>query len=122
MNSHAIVIADKAGTIKMWSLGAAMLFGYSAQDAIGHSLDLIVPEEYRSRHWAGFHAAMTHGKSRLDGAAANIPVLCQDGQVRRFPARFVFLRDALGQATGAMAIYSPRNDYPANQAPLPDLG
>jgi PAS domain S-box-containing protein len=103
---HAIVIADTEGLIRHWNNDAERLFGYSAVEAEGQSLDLIVPREYREQHWAGFHNAMRTGECKLDRAATNLPVLCKDGTVRAFPARFVFLQDARNQVVGAMGIYA----------------
>jgi PAS domain S-box-containing protein len=103
---HAIVMSDTEGFIRYWNGGAERLFGYSAVEAEGQSLDLIVPWEYRERHWAGFRQAMRTGACKLDRAATNLPVMCKDGTVRVCPARFVFLQDARNQVIGAMSIYS----------------
>lgn len=105
-NVYALVISDAEGLIRHWSPGAEQLFGYSDREAEGRSLDLIVPAAHRERHWNGFRSAMTSGECKLDRAATNLPVLCKDGDVRSFPARFVFLQDARGRAVGAMGIYS----------------
>lgn len=106
MEHHAIVDADTTGTIHLWSPGAEELFGNTATEAVGQSLDLIVPEEFSEQHWAGFHGATRSGKSRLDGAAhPRLPVRCKDGTVRTLPGRFIFLRDPNDRAVGAMAIY-----------------
>ncbi len=105
--SSAIVVSDIEGRIELWNRGAEELFGYSAAEAIGQSLDLIIPERYRERHWAGFNAAMKTGNSVRSGAAnPGLPALGKDGAERRFPARFLFLKDALEKPAGAMAIFS----------------
>jgi PAS domain S-box-containing protein len=106
--THAIVLADASGQIRYWSPGAERLFGWAAAEAVGQRLDLIVPEEYRERHWAGFNRAIGTGHARLDGAAANIPVRCRDGPVLPFPGRFVLVADAHHAAVGAMAVYESR--------------
>jgi PAS domain S-box-containing protein len=103
---NAIIIADLQGYIQYWSSGAEKLFGYRKSEAEGQLLDLIVPQEYRERHWAGFRRAIETGVSHLDGARANIPVCCQDGIVRLFPGRFMLLKDARDSLAGAMAIYA----------------
>jgi PAS domain S-box-containing protein len=108
MAVEAVVVADASGEIRYWSAGAEALFGYSAGEAVGHSLDLIVPDDYRHRHWAGFHRAMATGECRIDRATMNIPVRCRDGAVRSFPGRFVFLADPHGCGVGAAAIYGER--------------
>jgi PAS domain S-box-containing protein len=102
----AIVLADTSGRITGWDAGAERMFGHAAADAVGQSLDLLVPPGYQQAHWAAFRKAMATGDCRLDGAATNLPVTCADGEVRLYPARFVFLRDARGAPAGALAVYA----------------
>jgi PAS domain S-box-containing protein len=104
VTDHAIVVADADGTITWWSPGAEVLFGHSAAVALGQSLDLIVPDALRTRHWAGFRRAMT--APRVKDLAADIPVLCADGQVKEFAGRLLVLSDGLGAALGAMGIFA----------------
>ena len=100
----ALVVADADGMICYWNRGAEALTGHPAAAAVGSSLDLIVPPDYRQRHWAGFRAAMASGGARFEGASASIPVLCADGAVRRWPGRFTLIRDARGRPAGAAAV------------------
>jgi PAS domain S-box-containing protein len=108
MDDHAIVIADETGTIRHWSDGAEALFGYVRADAVGRSLDLIVPPEYRDQHWHGFHQAMKSGTAKLDGQSTDIPVRCRDGQVTAFPSAFNLLRNSRKQVIGAIVVFGPR--------------
>jgi len=101
---HALVLSDTEGLIRYWNDGAERLFEYAAGEAAGQSLGLIVPRVYRERHWTGFRNAIRTGECKLDRAATNLPVMCKDGTVRVFPARFVFLQDARNQVIGAMGI------------------
>jgi PAS domain S-box-containing protein len=103
---HAIVIADPDGMITLWDAGAEQLFGYSPDEAIGRSLDVIVPPEFRERHWTGFRNAVSTGSCKLDRAATSIPVQCKDGTIRPFPGRFVFLQGARNDVVGFAALYS----------------
>ena len=107
MDDHALVGADATGTIRVWSQGAEKLFGHSAADAIGQTLDLIVPETYRDQHWQGFRRAMETGSAKLDGQSTKIPVKCGDGAVTVFPGAFMLLRDAQKKVIGAMVIFGP---------------
>ena len=102
----AIVMAGRDGRITHWNDGAEALFGFTSADALGQSLDLVVPEDFRARHWAGFHRAMETGQCNLDRAATNLLVRCADGTVRPFPARFVFLTDARDAVIGAIGLYT----------------
>ena len=105
LDEPAVVFADPSGKIRLFSPGAERLFGHSAASTLGQSLDLIVPPDFRARHWEKFHQAMKTAECRLDRAAANLPVLCRDGQVRLFPGRFTFVTDAHGKPAGALAVY-----------------
>ena len=104
MREHAIVVADAEGTITWWSHGAEALFGHSAASVLGHSLEVIVPDALRARHWAGFRRAME--VPQVKDLAADMPVLCADGQVKEFAGRLLVLSDGLGRALGAMGIFA----------------
>jgi PAS domain S-box-containing protein len=104
VTAHAIVVVDTDGHITWWSPGAEALFGHSAADALGQSLDLIVPGALRERHWAGFRRAMQ--TPEVKNLAADIPVLCADGRVQQFAGRLLVLSDGLGVALGAVGIFA----------------
>jgi PAS domain S-box-containing protein len=109
----AVVVADVNGVILLWSGHAEDLIRYSFDNVVGQTLDVIVPPSYRDRHWRGFRAAMNTSSARSEDASAGIPVLHADGSVRRFPGRFTLLRNALGQAVGAAAVFvEPAPDDP----------
>lgn len=103
---HAIVLSDVEGIIQFWSEGCTQLFGYTAAEAVGRTLDIIVPEAHRERHWKGYRQVVKAAPAPSGGATTNLPVLCKDGSVRPFPARFMFLHDARNQIVGALSIYS----------------
>ena len=111
-------MADRSGTICVWSAGAERLFGYDSETAIGARLDMIVPHEYRERRWDGFNAAMKDDQTTLDQPAANLPVLRRDGTVARFPGRLVFLRDAGGRGLGIIGIFTAQE---GGDSSLPDM-
>ena len=102
--THAVITTDRAGTIVGWDAGAEALLRYSAARAIGHPVDLVIPKHLREAHWTGFHRAMQSPTVR--DRAADLPVLCGDGQIRSYAGRLLVLSDALGVALGAMAIFT----------------
>jgi PAS domain S-box-containing protein len=78
--SDAIIAADQDGIVRFWNPGAERLFGYSAAEAIGSSLDLIVPERLRQRHWEGFRRVMATSESRYGEAdLLSVPARRKDG-------------------------------------------
>ena len=60
--SDAIIAADKEGIIRFWNPGAERIFGYARDAAIGQSLDIIIPERLRKRHWDGYHHVIKSGE------------------------------------------------------------
>jgi PAS domain S-box-containing protein len=108
MQSLALVIADSSGVIHMWSPGAVQHFGYSPAEAVGQTLDLIIPPDFRSEHWSGFRAAMTSGVAKYDGQVMDLPVLCKSGDVVVFRGQLTFLRDADRCVVGAIGIFESR--------------
>lgn len=116
----AVVLVDPTGTIEYWSTGATRLFGHD--NAVGRTLDLIVPDEFRERHWSGFHRAMSTGESPISGGRLNIPIGCADGEVRSFPSTFSLLWDGHGRPVGAIGIWSDRRGDEQPFSPISPLG
>jgi PAS domain S-box-containing protein len=78
--SDAILFSDAEGIIRFWNGGAERIFGFTSQEAIGKSLDIIVPEPLRARHWQGYTATMRSGKTRYgSGELLAVPALRKDG-------------------------------------------
>ena len=100
----AIIFADRAGVIRLWNCGAEALFGYSAADAIGYTLDLIVPEPMRAAHWAGFHRAVQQGRFTKDDVLQTSRALTKDGRTIAVELSAAMIRDHTGDIVGIMAI------------------
>jgi len=101
----AIVYADAEGRIRFWNRGAEATFGFPEPEALGQSLDLIIPERQRERHWAGYAETMRSGKTRYGaGELLAVPALRKDGS--RISIEFTILpvRDASGRMAGIAAI------------------
>jgi PAS domain S-box-containing protein len=76
----AIVYADADGRIAFWNKGAERIFGFSEAEAIGKSLDIIIPENLRERHWNGYAKTVRTGKTRYGaGDLLAVPALRKDG-------------------------------------------
>jgi PAS domain S-box-containing protein len=103
--SDAIIATDRDGRITFWNPGAERIFGFTAGEAVGQSLDLIIPENLRTRHWSGFRHTMATGTSRYGhGDMLSVPGLTRDG--RRISVEFtiVLLRNELQEVTGTVAV------------------
>lgn len=76
----AIVYADADGSIRMWNAGASRMFGFTEQEALGRSLDIIIPVNLRDRHWHGYRETMLTGQTRYgDGQILAVPAVRKDG-------------------------------------------
>jgi PAS domain S-box-containing protein len=103
--SDAIIAADKEGIIRFWNPGAERIFGYARDAAIGQSLDIIIPERLRKRHWDGYHHVIRSGESRYGhGDVLAVPGIRQDGAGVSIEFTTVLLRDGTGELIGLAAI------------------
>jgi PAS domain S-box-containing protein len=103
--SDAVIAADRDNIIRFWNPGAERIFGHAAGDAIGRSLDLIIPERLRQRHHDGFRHTMATGQSRYgEGEMLSVPALRADGATISVEFTIVPLKSESGQMTGIIAI------------------
>ncbi len=103
--AEAVIYSDREGAIRFWNAGAERVFGFTAAEAIGQSLDLIIPEKQRRVHWEGYDAVMASGRSRYgSGDLLSVPALTKDG--RRISVEFTIvpLQDDSGAMLGMAAI------------------
>lgn len=101
MEADAVLATDREGTIRLWNPGATRIFGFPPEEAIGASLDIIIPERLRGRHWDGWQAVMASGVTRYGaGDLLAVPALTRDGRQISVEFSIVFLRDAAGAITG----------------------
>lgn len=100
----AIVVAKADGTVELWNAGAERLFGFTEAEALGQSLDLIVPEKYREKHWHGYHEVMRTGQTRYGEQVLRVPAVRKDGS--RFSIAFTvgLLKGTDGQVESIFAI------------------
>ena len=104
-SADAIVATDRDGIIRHWNLGAERIFGHSAAEAVGRSLDLIIPEKLRARHWEGYAQVMQSGRSRYgEGDLLAVPGLRKDGTRVSLEFTIAPIRDADGRMIGVAAI------------------
>jgi len=103
--SDAIVYADAEGVIRVWNLGAIRIFGFTEAEALGRSLDLIIPENLRERHWQGYRTTMRTGQSRYgNGQILSVPAVRKDGKRVSVEFTIVPFKDDAGQMVGIAAI------------------
>jgi PAS domain S-box-containing protein len=101
---EAIIFADREGKIRLWNIGATAIFGYSADEALGQNLDLIIPERQRKRHWEGYERVMETGVTRYGAELLSVPAMRKDGTRISLEFSVVLVRDEAGKPTGVAAI------------------
>jgi PAS domain S-box-containing protein len=102
--ADAIIAANTSGKITLWNSGAERLFGYSEAEAITRSLDIIIPEAQRKRHWDGYQHVMQTGGTKYGTSLLRVPAIRKDGT--RFSIAFSvgLLKNAAGDVEGIFAI------------------
>ena len=100
----AILIADRDGAIRFWNSGAERMFGHTSTEALGQSLDLIIPENLRARHWQGYFRVMNTGQTKYLTEKLTSPGVRKDGSRLSLEFSMVLLRDDQGGIEGCATI------------------
>ena len=102
--ADAIIVADASGKIRLWNAGAERLFGFSAAEALTQSLDLIIPEAQRKRHWDGYQQVMRTGATKYGTQLLRVPAIRKDGSRLSIAFTVGLLKDAAGSVEGIFAV------------------
>ena len=102
--ADAIIYSNRQGMIERWNAAAIAMFGYTAPEALGQSLDLIIPEHLRAAHWRGFEAAMASGTTRLHGRPTLTRAVHKSGSRLYVEMSFALVADAAGAVLGSVAM------------------
>jgi len=100
----AIVVADASGAITLWNPAAERLFGFTPAEALGNSLDLIIPERLRERHWAGYKKTMASGETRYAHDVLRVPAVHKDGRALSIAFTVGLLHGPQGEVTAIAAV------------------
>lgn len=100
----AVIFSDREGVIQLWNAGAEAMFGYRAEETVGRSLDIIVPERQQARHWEGYAKVMASGVTKYGSQLLAVPAMRKDGTRISVEFTIVLLRSASAEILGAAAI------------------
>lgn len=101
---EAVVAADREGIIRLWNAAAERMFGYSAAEAAGRSLDVIIPEKFRERHWDGWRRVMATGVTKYGTDLLAVPAVRRDGSRVSIEFSILLLRDGGGNIETVVAV------------------
>jgi len=99
----AIIFADLDGAVRAWNAGAERVFGHTTAEAIGRSLDLIIPEQFREAHWQGYSRALAAGETKYQGQVLPTRAVRRDGETIYVELTFAIIHDREGGVIGALA-------------------
>lgn len=103
--ADAVVVSDAEGEIVLWNPGAERIFGFTEEEALGRSLDIIIPEPFRARHWEGYRETVASGQSRYGaGDMLAVPGLTRDGRRISLEFTIALIKDPAGKVTGMAAV------------------
>ncbi len=100
----AVVVSDPSGAITVWNAAAERMFGFTAAEALGQSLDLIIPQRLRERHWEGYHKTMATGQTRYGSDVLRVPAAHKDGRALSIAFTVALLYSAQQQVSGIVAV------------------
>ena len=100
----AVLYCDRDGLIRYWNGGAEAMFGWTSAEARGKSMDIIIPERLRGRHWEGWHRVMASGVTRYGKDLLAVPAARKDGAALSIEFTIQIVRDDGGEMIGAAAI------------------
>ncbi|MEM5311541.1 PAS domain S-box protein [Paraburkholderia sp. JHI869] len=100
----AIVISDAAGDITYWNPAATRMFGYTQEEALGKTLDVIIPERLRGRHWEGYQKTMATGQTRYGNDVLRVPAVDKAGKALSIAFTVALLHSPQGELNGIVAV------------------
>ena len=102
--ADAVVVTDASGAIALWNAAAERMFGFAASEALGQSLDLIIPERLRNRHWEGFHKTMLTGETKYGTNLLRVPAMDKGGRALSIAFTVALLHGADGKPAAIAAV------------------
>ena len=100
----AVIFADREGIIRLWNRATEGIFGYTEEEALGQSLDLIIPEPQRELNWKGYGKAMLNGVTKYASETLSVPAVTKDGERISIEFTINLLRDGDGKELGPVAV------------------
>lgn len=114
----AIIVVDVNEKIVLWNPAATRIFGYSEIEALGRTLDLIIPERHRQRHNEGCRKSMETGITRYGSSLLKVPALHQSGSTLSIAFTVGMLFDEHQKVNGIVAVIRDETERFAEERAL----
>ncbi len=102
--ADAIMACDAAGKITLWNAASTRMFGFTEAEAMGQSLDIIIPQRQQARHWEGYHVTMASGITKYGASVLRVPAVHKDGHTLSIAFTVSLMHDAQGKVSAIVAI------------------
>jgi PAS domain S-box-containing protein len=103
-SSIAVIYGDTSGVVRLWNKGAEEIFGWTAEEVVGQSMDLIIPQKHRAKHWEGYDQVMKTGVSKYGRNVLAVPALTKNGRRISIEFNVVLLKAPSGEVIGIAAL------------------
>jgi PAS domain S-box-containing protein len=100
----AVMACDASGAITLWNPACERMFGFTSLDAMGKSLDLIIPQRQQQRHWDGYHQTMKTGVTKYGHDLLKVPAVHKDGHTLSIAFTVALIHAADGSVSGIAAV------------------
>ena len=117
-SADAIMVCDAAGKITLWNAASTRMFGFTQAEAVGQSLDIIIPQRQQARHWEGYHVTMASGITKYGASVLRVPALHKDGHTLSIAFTVSLMRDDAGLVTAIVAIVRDESEKFAQERNL----
>jgi PAS domain S-box-containing protein len=116
--ADAIMACDAAGKITLWNAASTRMFGFTEAEAIGQSLDIIIPQRQQTRHWEGYHVTMASGITKYGASVLRVPAVHKDGHTLSIAFTVSLIHDVAGKVSAIVAIVRDESDKFAEERAL----
>ncbi len=99
-----VIVCDAKGDITFWNAAATRIFGFTESEALGQSLDLIIPQRQRQRHWDGYHKTMATGETRYGADVLRVPAVHKEDKPLSIAFTVALLHGADGEGSSIVAL------------------
>ena len=102
--ADAIMACDAAGKITLWNAASERMFGFTELEALGQSLDIIIPQRQQARHWEGYHVTMASGKTKYGSSVLRVPAVHKDGHTLSIAFTVSLMHTQGGKVSAIVAV------------------